>query len=145
MKLNGFALPDGQVMKEADESGYRYLGAVEMDKIKETDMKDKLVSEYKRRLKLVLKSNLNCRNKILAVKTWAISALIYGAGILKWTKDDLRNMDRKSRKIVTMYYALHPKSDTDMLYLTREKGGGELISCECCVRSEENNSGRSSH
>ncbi len=138
---NGIALPNGQIMKEIDENGYKYLGIVEMDKIKETDMKDKFASEYKRRLKLVLKSKLNGRNKILAINTWAVSVLRYGAGILKWTKDELKKMDRKSRKIMTIHGAFHPKSDTDRLYLTREKGGRGLISCEDCVRSEENNLG----
>ena len=50
-----FALPNGQTMKEIDESGYKYLGIVEMDKIKETDMKDKFASEYKRRFKVGFK------------------------------------------------------------------------------------------
>ncbi|XP_063595812.1 uncharacterized protein LOC134772704 [Penaeus indicus] len=137
VKQNGVALPNGQMMKEIDESGYKYLGIVEMDKIKETDMKEKFTSEYKRRLKLVLKSKLNGKNKILAINTWAVSVLRYGAGILKWTVDELKNMDRKSRKIMTMHGAVHPKSDADRLYLTREKGGRGLISCEGCVRTQE--------
>lgn len=65
VKLNGVALPNGQMIKDIDESGYKYLGIVEMDKIRENDMKDKVASEYKRRLKLVLKPNLNSRDKIL--------------------------------------------------------------------------------
>lgn len=64
-KLNGVALPNGQMIKAIDESGYKYLDIVEMDKIKENDMKDKFASEYKRRLKLVSKPNLNSRDKIL--------------------------------------------------------------------------------
>ena len=141
VKQNGIVLPNGQVMKEIDESGYEYLGIVEIDKIKETEMKDKFAGEYKRRLKLVLKSKLNGKNKILAINTWAVSVLRYGAGILKWTSDELKNTDRKSRKIMTMHGAFHHKSDTDRLYLNREKGGRGLISCEGCVRSEENNLG----
>lgn len=65
VKLNGVTLLDGQMIKDIDESGYKYLGIVEMDKIKENDMKDKFASEYKRRLKLGLKPNLNSRDKIL--------------------------------------------------------------------------------
>ena len=42
---------------------------------------------------------------------------------------------------MTMHGAFHPKSDADKLYLTREKGGCGLISCEGCVQSEENNLG----
>ena len=40
-----------------------------------------------------------------------------------------------------MHGAFHPKSDTDRLYLNREKEGRGLISCEGCVRSVENNLG----
>ena len=123
LKQDGITLPNGQMMKEIDESGYKYLGIVEIDKIKETEMKDKFASEYKRRLKLVLKSKLNGKNKILAINTWAVSILRYGAGILKWTTNELKSMDRKSRKIMTMHGAFHPKSDAERLYLTREKGG----------------------
>jgi len=34
--------------------------------------------------------------------------------------------------------ALHPKMDVDRLYVPREEGGLGLISCEGCIRSEEN-------
>ena len=60
---------------------------------------------------------------------------------LEMDSRQIKTMDRKSRKIMTMHCAFHPKSDTDKLYLTREKGGRGLISCEGCVRSEENNLG----
>ena len=111
-----YARPNGQMMKEIDESGYKYLGIIEMNKIKATDTKDNFASEYKRRLKLFLKSKLNGKNKILAINTYVVSILRYGAGILKWTADESKNMDRKSRKILTMHGAFHPKSDTDRLY-----------------------------
>ena len=55
-KLNDLVLPNGKMMTETDERGYRYLGIVEMDKIKETDMKEKFAKKYKRRLKLILRS-----------------------------------------------------------------------------------------
>lgn len=79
---------------------------------------------------------------MLAINTWAVSVPRYGADILKWIKDELKNMDRKSRKILTARGVLHPKSDTDRLYLTREKAGRARINCEGCVRSEGNNLGR---
>ena len=48
-------------------------------------------------------------------------------------------MERTTRKTLTMYGALHSKSDIDRLYLKRKHGGRGLISIEMCVRSEENN------
>ena len=42
---------------------------------------------------------------------------------------------------MTMYVALHPKSDVDRLYIKWKKGGRSLMSVDCCVREEENSLG----
>ena len=65
----------------------------------------------------------------------------YGAGILHWSKSELSALDRKSRKTMTMYGALHPESDVDRLYVKRKEGGTGLIDVEQCVREEENSLG----
>ena len=48
----------------------------------------KFTKEYLQRLRLILRSKLNGRNKIMAVNTWAVSVMRYGAGILKWNTDE---------------------------------------------------------
>jgi len=40
-------------------------------------MKTQFTKEYKRRLRLILKSKLNGRNKIKAINTWAAAVLRY--------------------------------------------------------------------
>ena len=60
-------LTNSEVMKEVEKEGYMYLGIVELDKIKENEMKEKTIKEYKRRLRLVVKSKLNRKNKIIAI------------------------------------------------------------------------------
>ena len=62
----------------------------------------------------------------------------YGAGVIKWRKDELQGIDRKTRKIMTMNKELHPRSNVARIYVPRKKGGRGLISCESCVRGEEN-------
>ncbi|CAB4021725.1 Hypothetical predicted protein [Paramuricea clavata] len=141
VECNGIQLPDEETIKSVEEDGYKYLGILELDKIMEGEMKRKFVKEYGRRLKLVLKSKLNGRNKIMAMNTWAVALLRYGAGVLKWTKDEIAAMYRKTRKLMTLYGALHPRSDIHRSYLPREKGGRGLISCEGCIRIEENSLG----
>ena len=69
-------------MKEVDRNGCAYHGILELDEIKEHEMKNKVIAEYKRRLRLILKSILNGRNKIQAINTWAVALLRYGAGII---------------------------------------------------------------
>ena len=110
-----------------------------MDKFKEREMKDIFRTEYLRRFKLVMKSQLNGKNKIKAANTWAVSLMRCGAGTIKWNKEELQEIDRKSRKIMTMNKELHPRSDVARIYEPRKKGGRRLISCESCVRREENN------
>lgn len=41
--------------KQIDEDGYRYLGILELDRVKEEEMKIQCQKEYKRRLKMVPK------------------------------------------------------------------------------------------
>ena len=120
IRTDGIGLPDGQDMKDIDETGYTYLGILETDKIKEKEMKEKFSKEYLRRLRLILRSKLNGRNKIMAVNTWVVSVMRYDAGILKWNTDELKNLDRRTRKSMTMHGALHPRSDIDRVYLSRE-------------------------
>ena len=105
----GLTLSNGQVITEIHQKRYTCLGIVEMDKIKEKAIKEILESEYKRRLKLVFKSKLNGRNKTLVINAWAVSALRYGEGNLKWTVDELKNMNRKTRQFMTMHGAFHPR------------------------------------
>ena len=104
-------------------------------------MKEKITKEYKRRQKLILKSKLNGRNKVTAINTWAVAIFRYGAGIIQWKASELKDLDRKSRKTMTMYGGLHPKSDIDRLYVKRKEGGRYMISVERCIREEENSLG----
>ena len=84
VKFDGIHLPNQEIMKEVDENGYTYLGILELDEIKEHEIKIKVTAEYKRRLRLILKSKLNGKNKIQAINTWAVTLLRDRAGIINW-------------------------------------------------------------
>ena len=134
----GIVVANGESIKSVDAEGYRYLGILELDKIKENEMKEVFRREYLRRVNLVMKSKLNGKNKIMAINTWAVSLMRYGAGILKWNKNELQQIDRKTRKVMTINKGLHPRSDVARIYVSRKRGGRGLQSCEHCVRGEEN-------
>ena len=140
VKSKGIKLSDGEMMKQVGQEGYTYLVIIELDKIKETEMKEKITKEYKRRQRLILKSKLNGRNKVTAINIWAVAISKYGAGIIQWKASELKDLDRKSRKTM-IYGGLHPKSDVDRLYVKRKEGGRGLISVERCIREEENSLG----
>lgn len=56
-------------IKEVCGEGYKYLGLLELNKVKEQEMKDIFRNECKQRQKLAMKSKLNGRNKIKAANT----------------------------------------------------------------------------
>ena len=112
VRCEGIKLPNTIVMKEVEKKGYKYLGKVELNKVKENKMRVKTIKEYKRRLRLVLKSKLNGKNKIItAINACSVTVFRYEAGILQWKESELKNVHRKSRKPMTMYGALYPKID----------------------------------
>ena len=75
------------------------------------------------------------------INTWAAAIFRYVAEIIQWKASDLKDLDRKSRRTMTIYGGLHPKSDVDRLYVKRKEGGRGLISVERCIREEENSLG----
>ena len=124
VSVGGMELSSGEVIPElGSDKAYKYLGILEADDITHTEMKDKIKKEYYRRVRQLISSKLNGGNKIRAINSHAVSLVRYIPGILKWTKDELKAMHRKTRKIMTMNRMYHPQSDTDRLYIPRMEGG----------------------
>ena len=85
-----------------------YLGILEADKFLEDKMKLNVSKEYTRRSRKVMKSKLNGGNLVCGVNTWAVSLLRYSAAFVSWRKSELQAIDGKTRKLFTIYGALHP-------------------------------------
>ena len=63
-------MPDNEEIKEIDKDrGYKCLGVLEADKIKDKEMKEKIQKEFFRRVRRILKSKLNSGNTILAANS----------------------------------------------------------------------------
>ena len=124
------------IIKELDpEECYKYLGVNEGDGINHTKMKEKIRKEYYRRVRLVLKTELNSKNRIEAINSLAIPVVQYSFNIINWTITDLQRLDRKTRKLLTANRMLHPKADVDRLYLPRRDGGRGMIQLELSYRT----------
>ena len=137
VKLVGLELPNVKVIKSLQEvESYKYLGVLEADKFLEERMKLNVSKEYIKRLRKVLKLKLNGGNLVREVNAWAVSLLRYSAAFVSWRKSELQAIDRKIRKLFTIYGALHPTLDVDRLYIPRKEGGRDLISIEDCVELE---------
>ena len=110
---------------------YKYLGILEADKSLEEKMKLDVSSKYLRSIRKVLQSKLNGGNLVRGINTCAVSLLRYSAAFVSWKKSELQAVDRRTRKLITINGALHPKSDVDRLYIPRK--GRDWIFIKDCV------------
>ena len=124
VKSVGIQLPDGKVIKLLQEGeSYKSFGILEAERFLGAEMKLKVFKECFRRLKKVLKSKLNGGNLVQGFNTWAVSLLRYSAAFISWRRCELQAIDRKTRKLFTIYGGLHPKSDVDRFYIPKKDGG----------------------
>ena len=112
---------------------YKCLGVIEADEIKKKEMKEKVGKEYKRRIRNILETKLSGENVIKGINTWAISLLRYSNAFLDWTKEELQQIDRRTRNLLTMHKGLHPKSNVDRLYISRKEGGTGLLNVHLAI------------
>ena len=96
-------------------------------------MKNKIKKKYLWRTKKLLETKLSSRNLIKGINTWAVPLVRYLGPFLKWTREELRQMDQRTRKLMTMHKALNPKDNVDRLSVPRKEEGRGLASIEDSV------------
>ena len=83
VRSEGIKLPDEKVIKSLqDNKGYKYLGILQVDRVRGQEMKDNITKEYKRRVRKVLETKLNGENMIKGINIWAVSLIRYSAAFL---------------------------------------------------------------
>ena len=119
-----------KIRRFGEEETYKYLGILEADTIKQVEMKDKIQNEYLGRTRKLLETKHSSRNLIKGINTWAVPLIRYSGPFLKWTRDEVKQMDQRIRKLMTIHKVLHPSDDVDRLYVPRKEGGIGLASIE---------------
>jgi hypothetical protein len=118
-------------IKELDpRKACKYLRIEESHDIQHKNETEKLKKEYLRRLILVLDTELSAKNKIQAIGALAVAVLRYSFGIIDWHQEELRKLDRKTRKLLTTHGQHHPKADVDRFYVSRIQVGRGLMQLE---------------
>ena len=114
---------------------YRYLWIEEREGLQHQQLKEELQQEYRRRLRMILKWELNAQ---LNYSYRSISCTGTGVqfGTISWGIEELKQTDRKTRKMLTMYEMHHPKGDIESLYVKRKAGGGGLMEGEAAYKAE---------
>ena len=96
-----FSVEELELNELEDGEQYKYLGQDESVGYNNTLNKEKVLKEYFRRLRKIWNSELYAGNKVIAHNTFAIPVVTPTFGILNWTKDELSDIDVKTRKILT--------------------------------------------
>ena len=86
-------------------------------------MKEKIGKEFNRRVRLILRTEHNGRNKIEAINSLAVPVVQYSFGIIDWKISELKKIDTKTHKLLNMLKMLHPKADVERLYIPGKDGG----------------------
>ena len=112
---DGLELPNQDKIRTLGENKtYKYLGILEADTIKQVEMKDTIQKEYLRKTRKLLETKLSSRNLIKGMDT----LVRYSGPFLKWTRAELKQMDQRTRELMTMHKA----------YVSRKEGGRGLAS-----------------
>eukprot|EP00957_Ditylum_brightwellii_P072834 5535396-Ditylum_brightwellii.AAC.1 len=73
------------------------------------EVKEMTKKEYISRVCKILNANMIGEYSMQAICVFALPALWYTFGIMKWTKGELRKLDVKTRKMLKMKGIHHPK------------------------------------
>lgn len=121
----GYEAGGNQGRIEGMEEGekYKYLGYLQAQEIDQKTAKQTFTNTYLQRIRALLRSKLSAKNMAKAINTYAVSALSYSFGIIKWTNTDLEDLNIKTRNEFRKQRAHHPKSSCCRFHLPRKYGG----------------------
>jgi hypothetical protein len=55
-----------------------------------------------------------------ATGSLVVPVLRYSFGIINWHQEEIQKLDRKTRKMLTIYGQHHPRADIDRLHVPRK-------------------------
>ena len=108
---------------------YRYLGQDKNYAYEGVINKERVSEEYLFRVKKIWSSDLSAFNKTIAHNAFETPVITPAIGILDWTIQEIKDIDIRTRKILSVTGNFDPSSDVDRLYIRRNIGGRGLRSC----------------
>ena len=96
------------------------MGILEADTIKQIEMKEKIKKEYLRRNRKLHETKLCSRNRIKEIYS-SVPLVRYSEPFLKWTREELKQIDQTISKLMTIQKVLHSRDDVDRLYVSEKR------------------------
>ena len=104
-------------MGEIGERRYKYLGIIEADLINETEMKKKFTERVQKKAETSVEIKIELKLVVRSCQCWSSMEQV------RWANEELKTLDKMTKKVLTMNGAFHSKRDVDRLYVSREDGG----------------------
>ena len=124
----GIQLNESTIINDIIEGeSYKYLGIEEVSTIEHAKMRSRAANNYFKTIKIILKTYLSPKNKILAINQLATPALQYSFGIVEWPQRDINKIDTEVRKLLIRGKLFYKDQSHDRLYLPRARGGMGLV------------------
>jgi len=91
--LQNLAIDINREIQELEQGKtYKYLRIEETEGIQHQQMEERLKQEYSRRLRMILKSEMNARNKITAIGALGVPVLRYSFGVINWRTEEIKKI-----------------------------------------------------
>ncbi len=92
-----------QILALQPEQSYKYLGFNQSLCKSNSLIKAQIESKVMHRIRRILSSELNSKNKFKAMNTWSIPLATYSFGFVDWTDTDLEALNRQIRTNLIKY------------------------------------------
>ena len=110
------------------EEMYKFLGVKQADGIRTKQVCERVKEEMTKRLKLLMKSELNDETLIQAINSKVIPVAAYPMNVCKMTKSELNELDQIVKRKLRKSNMLGKQASDERLYLKRDQGGRGLKS-----------------
>ena len=109
--MDGIELPNqDKISTLGEKATYKYLSILEAE-----------ARRWKKKLGISQENQKATRDKTILQKPYQRNKYLgctrvrYSRPFLKWAREELEHMDQRTRKLMTMHKALHPRDDVDKL------------------------------
>ena len=117
-----------KTLEPDQEEVYKFLGVEQADGIKTKKVYERVKVEMTKRLKLLMKSELNDENLIQAINSKIVPVAAYPMNVCKMTKGELNELDQIVKRELRKNDMLGRQASDERLYLKRDQGGRGLKS-----------------
>ena len=107
---------------------YKFLGIEQADGIRTKAVYERVKEEVAKRMKMIVKTELNDENLIKAINIKVIPVAAYVMNICKFNVSELKELNQIIKRKLRGRSMLGRQASDERLYLKREKGGRGLKS-----------------